>query len=180
MKNIVKKLPKVAKSIPTFIAMIALVIVLTPVSTVQAKGISGRGDGGSGGGSSSTETLQVPFRNGTQGVKTQSFYSGKVAFVISGTGEAAGDQDSDAFYLLTRQGPIHYSEIYNWVLGIDGVSADYFIDPIPDYREDHTYSVTMTLSTSEQINFCVMDKYTTDHRYTRDNKGSYSVTIIQL
>lgn len=45
------------------------------------------------------ETLTIPFASGTTGVRTSNSYTGPVTLTVSGTGQAAGCQYSDAFYI---------------------------------------------------------------------------------
>jgi serine/threonine protein kinase len=121
-----------------------------------------------------TETLTVPFIDGTSGVSTQYSYSGTVQVTVSGTGQAASTQWSDAFYRYTdRSGnplnpPDHAS---CWVMYINSQPTDTFVST-PTYQSSHSYTFMMT-APGGTLSFGVCDGVTTD------NTGSYTITVTQ-
>ena len=127
------------------------------------------------------ETLVVPFVLGTAGVSTKGCYKGSVRVRVSGIGQAAGTQYSDAFYVFTTPSgqpkpPIHYGPpnyLYTWELWINGGPSDYYVQPIPPYHSDHVYTFTI-IAPGGALNFAVGDIK------THDNTGNYIVTLCQL
>jgi|GEM_PF-5659627 len=82
------------------------------------------------------ETLTVDFTNGTTPTTTTNSYSGCFNIEVSGYGEAAGTQWTDAFYRFTDSAhneisdPVHYrlgDGDNNWALIINGASPTYLI-----------------------------------------------------
>lgn len=82
------------------------------------------------------ETLTVDFTNGTTPTTTTNSYSGCFNIEVTGFGEAAGTQYSDAFYRFTDSAhneladPVHYKLGYgdnNFALIINGASPAYLI-----------------------------------------------------
>jgi hypothetical protein len=121
------------------------------------------------------ETLTVPFRLGVAGVMTAIKYRGQVAVTVSGVGQAAGSQWSDAFYIYTDGNgnpitPWHPTEYYNWTLWINGGPADYLVNPIPPYSPHHLYIFNLTVP-GGPLTFAVGDTL------TDDNTGEYRVII---
>jgi hypothetical protein len=57
----------------------------------------------------SVENLADPFVNGPAGVTTANTYSGLVWIDVTGVGQAAGTQYSDAFYVCTGLLDLQYS-----------------------------------------------------------------------
>ncbi len=124
---------------------------------------------------STQETVVVPFTSGTIGVSTTQSYSGNVAVTVSGTGQAAGTQWSDAFYIYTDSSgqpitPWHPTDYYNWSLWINELPVDSFLASIPSYDPTHIYSFTISVPTG-YINFAVGDLS------ADDNTGSYVITL---
>ncbi len=121
-----------------------------------------------------TETFTIPFTDGTPGVSTQNSYSGTVQITVSGTGQAATTQWSDAFYRYTdRSGnllnpPDHAS---CWVMYINNQPTDTFVST-PSYDSSHSYTFRMT-APGGTLSFGVCDSVTTD------NTGSFTVTVTQ-
>lgn len=128
-----------------------------------------------------SETIVVPFKLGTAGVSTNGCYQGHVVVTVSGTGQAAGTQYSDAFYVFTDNHgvpitPIHYAppKYYDtWELWINGGPSDYYVQPIPAFKNDHVYSFAMK-APGGPLTFAVGDTK------TNDNTGFYTVTVRQL
>lgn len=120
-----------------------------------------------------SETLIVPFANGTTGVDTNRSYVGETEVKISGIGQAASTQWSDAFYIFTDKSgnpitPYHPLGHYNYTLWINGGPADIFVNSIPPYNPSHTYTFDL-LADGNPINFAVGDSA------TNDNNGEYIV-----
>lgn len=121
------------------------------------------------------ETLLVPFTLGTKGVQTQQSYEGIITIEILGEGQAERAEMSDAFYIYTDTAgrmiqPWHPTTLYNFTLWINGEPADYFI-PVPGFRLDHTYSFQLN-APGGRLTFAIGDKN------TKDNSGSYTITIL--
>ncbi len=123
-----------------------------------------------------TETLTVPFTSAT-GVQTANTYSGLVTITVTGTGQASGIAQSDAFYIFTSYidgqpiTPTHPSDC-SFVLRINGMPTDDFVNPIPPYQASHQYTFTMH-APGGTLNFAVGDGY------TADNTGAYTITLTQ-
>lgn len=123
------------------------------------------------------ETLVVPFALGTAGVATARDYAGWVTITVSGFGQAAGSQHSDAFYVFTDEAgnpvePWHPTEYYNWSLWINGGPADAWVQPIPAYRGDHVYTFQIHAK-GGKLTFA----FGVGDIFTEDNTGAYTVTI---
>lgn len=117
-----------------------------------------------------TETLTVPFTGGPYAATTQLAYSGSVSVMVSGVGQAAGTQWSDAFYIYSPGTPTHPTEPLNWVLAINGQHAENFIGSVPPYDSSHVYTFQLN-APGGQLTFGVGDTMTSD------NTGSYTVTL---
>ena len=127
-------------------------------------------------GCSVLERLTVPFTGSYNATYTQYSYKGKVFVTVSGTGQSAGTQHTDAFYLfadgngrsVTPEHPI------DWILTINGDRASYLIPngKIPPYRSDHIYNFEITVPDGN-LSFGVSDGFASD------NTGSYIITLCQ-
>jgi len=122
-----------------------------------------------------TETVTAPFVNGPSGVTTTNSYSGNVSITISGTGQAAGTQFSDAFYIFTDSVgnpvlPVHSSD-YHFGLCINNQPLGNYYSQVPSYDNSHTYQFPITLATSQKLTFGICDTFTSD------NSGSFSITV---
>jgi hypothetical protein len=142
------------------------------------------------------ETLVVSLRGGPDAAVTSREYSGEWWLMAKGGGLAAATQASDAFFVYTASDrtilpppgvigtnephPWHSTERFNWVLSINGQSADAFVIPgliptipgstVPEYNQSHLYVVPiagpggpLTIGVNDVITF--------------DNLGAYEVTI---
>src|SRR6185503_14778830 len=77
-----------ARASAVAVALIAaLGFIVAVVSTAQA--------------ATTTETLTAPFEGGPSTVTSQNVYTGTVSLTVSGAGQGAGTQCSDAFYVYT-------------------------------------------------------------------------------
>jgi hypothetical protein len=146
----------------------AALLAAVPLGTVR--------DGAS---AARSETLTVPFSLGTAGAWTRNAYAGAITVTVSGSGQAAGSQSTDAFYVFTDGAgnpvaPWHPTEFYNWSLWINGGPADTYVQPIPAYRADHTYTVRI-LAPGGRIAF----GFGVGDAYVADNAGAYTVTVVQ-
>ncbi|MEA3334574.1 MAG: sugar-binding protein [Chloroflexota bacterium] len=122
-----------------------------------------------------SETIVVPFADGTVGTQTSLSYSGRVRVTVSGVGQANATSYSDAFYIYTDNAgnpipPVHPTAWFNWTLWINDGPADRFVDPIPAYRDDHVYSFTIE-APGGPLTFAVGDAL------INDNTGEYIVTV---
>ena len=126
--------------------------------------------------SGGSETLTVPFNRGMAGTTSANSYSGSITLRVTGTGQAAGCQYSDAFYIYADcngnayNPPQHYAYYYNWVLMIDSQPIDHYVSSIPAYRSDHDYTFTIA-APGGPLAFGVADAG------TADNTGAYVVAI---
>ena len=123
------------------------------------------------------ETLTVPFSLGTTGVTTSQTYSGPVTITVSGFGQAASTQNSDAFYIFTDDWgqpvpPFHVADYYNFGLWINGGPVDNWVSPIPPYRADHTYSFAIH-APGNRLTFA----FGVGDAFTFDNAGAFTVAI---
>jgi len=151
-----------------------------------------------------TENVLVPFTGGISAVQTTNFYTGGVLLFITGTGQAAGTQHSDAFYVYTDSmgnplngtpgigvnlpGPWHANTTttpFNWTLWINAKDAALFVSfpcgltfaggCVPAFNPAHDYLLEIDLgSQSGPITFGVGDLF------TADNTGSYSIFAQQV
>jgi hypothetical protein len=142
------------------------------------------------------ETLVAPLRGGPDAAVTSREYSGEWWLMVKGGGPAAGTQLSDAFFVYTTSNvtllpppgvigtnephPWHSTLLFNWVLSINGQSADALVIPglvptipgstVPDYNEAHLYVVPIA-APGGPLTIGVNDEVTSD------NLGAYEVTI---
>ena len=112
-------------------------------------------------------------------VWTNNTFSGQVRLVMSGTGQAAGTDWSDAFYLYTQNGELLNDPLPNiFGLEIDGQRA---LDALgltenpPPFTPEHVYQVIYAVGTgSRQIAFRV------DDTTVGDNTGEFQIVVEQL
>jgi len=124
------------------------------------------------------ETLTIYFINGMSGVSTTHTYHGSVSITVSGTGQEAKNKWYDAFYQYTDAygnaiTPYHTSTYPGWTLWINGGVADNYVNPIPSYKSNHSYSFTIHLQQAGYLTFAIGDTY------TKDNTGYLSLTVTQ-
>jgi len=120
---------------------------------------------------SMSETVVAPFASGPSAVTTSNTYSGLINIVVSGTGQAAGTQFSDAFYLFTNT--ICLKPANEFGLVINRQIASNLFSPgqqIPAFSAGHTYSFLIN-APGGVLTFGVGDTFTTD------NAGSFTITI---
>jgi len=122
------------------------------------------------------ETIVVPFVDGPAGVQTTQSYSGPITLTVSGVGNLAGCAVSDAFYIYQECNgspvtpPQHYTGRDNFGLQINLDQIDALVQPVPDYRPDHVYTVPLT-APGGPLTLGAGD----DGTY--DNAGQYAITI---
>jgi hypothetical protein len=122
------------------------------------------------------ETMTVPFDK-IEATYSQYAYQGRVTLVLSGTGQAAGSDFSDAFYQFTQNGqPLAQPLLGQFDLEIDGQRA---IDTLelrenpPAYHTSHRYTVTYDVgATPRPIAFRISDSI------VDDNSGSFTIQIL--
>lgn len=110
------------------------------------------------------EVLLVDFRDGIKGATTSNRYSGEVEITLSGIGQAAGSQYSDAFYIFTDESgsegnPPRYSERHS--VWIDGVPVEVWGD-LPEFSSLHTYTIRISVE-NNFVRVGVGDAYTIDN-----------------
>ncbi len=143
-----------------------------------------------------TDTLTVPFSNGT-GVTTTDVFSGSVEIQVSGTGHAYYSDISDAFYMTASQTEYSQNGMFELAIGtpehpFPGASPSdvaikfdiTFIDgvgpvtsgTIPAYSSTNTYDFVINVpnSTATTLTFGVNDNQ------FGDNGGQYNLEVIQL
>ncbi len=160
-------------------ALILALVVVTALGLVQTRGEAAPALVAQSG-CQTGETLLVPFSGGPTSARTTRSYSGApISLVVSGVGQAAGGQYSDAFYLYADANnrpftPQHSTLQYNWVLWINDQHAENFISgkQIPAYRADHVYTFTVSVPVGI-LSFGIGDVGTSD------NVGSYTVDLCQ-
>ena len=118
--------------------------------------------------------LTVPFIN-TNGVTSVQSYTGPTTITVSGTGQAQGKQFSDAFYLYANgkgqaTSPVHSKG--NGSLCIDSKPIDNYVQTIPTYNPEHTYTITLN-APGGPIKFGVCDAPAN----FGDNTGSFTITF---
>ena len=123
------------------------------------------------------ERVIVPFDE-INPTATSNLYSGMVRLNISGTGQAAGNDWSDAFYQYTQNGnrlKVPLTEHFD--LEIDGDRAIYaleLLDDPPPYNPDHEYTVSYDVGSEPRtIEFRVSDSN------VDDNSGQFEIEVIQ-
>jgi len=110
---------------------------------------------------------------------TSGLYSGEIELVISGTGQAGGQDYSDAFYLYAHPDGTPYEPpiTEHFDLEIDGQRAIYILgllDNPPPFSADHVYRVTYDVGAeSRQIQFRISDEI------VDDNQGAFKVEIYE-
>lgn len=126
------------------------------------------------------ETLTVPFDDDSPTLTTRQ-YRGRVRLFIEGTGQAAGNAYSDAFYLYTDDAgrPLAEPQTEMFDLEIDGQRAIIALglqdDPPPFDPENHLYAVIYDVEDDpRQIAFRIAD-YSVG-----DNSGAFTITVVQL
>jgi hypothetical protein len=127
-------------------------------------------------GCSIAEHLTVPFTGSYNATYTQYSYKGKVFVIVSGTGQSAGTQYTDAFYLFADDDgrSINPEHPTDWILTINGDLANYLIPngEIPPYRSEHIYNFEIIVPDGN-LSFGVSDGFASD------NTGSYAITLCQ-
>lgn len=131
----------------------------------------------------SGETLFVPFTTPRPGLQTSQSYVGPITVTVSGTGQGFGTQDADAFYIYDDgagdpivpfhpipQPPFPQGDNVNATLIINGSISDVYVQPIPSYRSDHTYTFTMN-APGGRLTFGIGDYN------MADNTGAFTITI---
>lgn len=122
------------------------------------------------------ETVIIPFTGGTYAAQTLNSYSGTIIVTVSGTGQAAGTQYSDAFYFFTDTEGKQIDPKYpaGWVLRINGQLASDMIpgQQVPSYNSDHVYTFNVN-APDGKLTFGVSDVTTSD------NTGSYTIVLCQ-
>lgn len=135
-----------------------------------------------------------------EGGSTTGTYSDMVRLTVSGTGESAGAQLNDAFWIFTNWAhnpitPWTAGDLYQLVVKTQPLlplypayEARHFIvydldagtevtpTYVPTYRSDHVYSFVIDLGTSvpSNLHFGVSDGY------FLDNSGQYNIKVAQL
>jgi hypothetical protein len=122
-----------------------------------------------------SENLVASFTDGVYATYTEKSYNGRVDIIVSGIGQAADTQYSDAFYLFadSNKNPIT-RESTGFILTINGDLAYHLIPNkrIPAYRSDHIYEFEIN-APGGNLSFGVSDEITSD------NTGSYKLTLCQ-
>jgi hypothetical protein len=118
------------------------------------------------------ERLTVPFTAGEAGVQTVNSYSGRVMVTVWGTGQAAGTQWSDAFYIFTDYdgNPVEPWHMPGFILWINGSPVDDFVRWIPPYNPLHVYMFLINVPEG-LLNFGVGDLG------VGDNTGEYQIIV---
>ena len=128
------------------------------------------------GGCRISEILTVPFTGSYDAAYTQFSYNGRVFIRVFGTGQSAGTQYTDAFYLFAdSDGRLHTPEHpTDWILTINGDSAHYLIpnEQIPLCRSDHIYDFEIIVPEGN-LSFGVRDGFASD------NTGNYAIVLCQ-
>jgi hypothetical protein len=142
-----------------------------------------------------TQTANAPFaisptarpRNGRENVLvpfeqymptyTQGLYSGRISLVISGFGQAGGNDYSDAFYLFENAEGIRYNppRTEQFDLEIDGQRAIIALglrETPPPFAGDHIYRVMYDVGLEfRQIAFRISDES------VNDNRGEFVIEV---
>ena len=118
--------------------------------------------------------LSVPFES-KSGVLTTQLYSGPTTITVSGTGQAQGKQFSDAFYLYTdsNHNAITPVAAQNGSLCVNSKPVSNYVQAVPAYNPQHTYTVTLNIPASGAIKFGVCDA----PNFFTDNTGAFLITF---
>ncbi len=124
---------------------------------------------------SQKETVTFPLTAGANGATTKHSYTGTTTITVSGTGQVAGTQYSDAFYIYTNSNgqpitPLHYKDFLS--LCINAQPVDRFVKTIPPYNPNHIYTFQIDVP-GVALMFGICDSG------VRDNTGSFTITISQ-
>jgi hypothetical protein len=143
-----------------------------------------------------TESVTAVFTQADGGVSLNT-YAGLVKLVVSGTGQSAGANFNDAFYVYTPV-PSHNASWYQ--LAMDNVALVplnpsqnaknfivYDIDAgvqtspvyVPAYRADHTYSFIVNLGLLGVVSPSLLH-FGVSNGIFADNTGQYAIQITQL
>jgi hypothetical protein len=117
-----------------------------------------------------SELLDVPFTGGVNAAVTANKYAGVVTIQVSGSGQAASTQFSDAFYLYDPPPPRTADGYYDFTLMINGANAEDLIGTRPEYDSTHVYTFQIQ-GNGQAISFGVGDAS------TGDNSGKYVVAV---
>ncbi|MBI4675764.1 MAG: fibronectin type III domain-containing protein [Chloroflexi bacterium] len=117
-----------------------------------------------------SELLDVPFTGGVNATTTVNKYTGVVTIQVSGSGQAAGTQLSDAFYLYDPPPPRTADGYYDFTLMINGAHAEDLIGSRPAYDSSHVYTFQIQ-GNGQALSFGVGDAM------TGDNSGKYVVAV---
>ena len=161
-------------SLRTLFSAALLVLLLT--GNVWAAGSAQESMAGTTQGGVTSESLTVPFRLGAAGAQTTNSYGGRTQVKVRGTGQASNTEWSDAFYIFTNaQGdPVDPYHPEDWfMLWINGVPVDAFVDRIPPYNPDHVY-VFQISAPEGPLTFAVGDYG------VGDNAGEYQIVVRDL
>ena len=143
-----------------------------PVATSSpGTSVSAEGTRSSGG-----ETLLVPFLRGTEAISTTRSYDGEITLIVEGTGQAGAGAWSDAFYIFSDSAeepitPIVIREAENLTLWINGRPATDWVDPLPPYNVEHTYTFDIE-APGGPLSFAVGDTA------PEDNRGNFTITVL--
>lgn len=121
------------------------------------------------------EIVQVDFRN-AKPVYTEQRYQGQVTLLIQGVGQAGSTDWSDAFYLYGRSDGTAYQPplLGRFAMELDGQMIHEALGETPPYASDHIYRVVYNVGREpRRLAFRNTDLT------TLDNRGSYTVEIIQ-
>lgn len=122
-----------------------------------------------------SENLVASFNDGVYATYTKNSYKGRVSITVSGIGQAADTQYSDAFYLFADSNKNSIThESTGFILTINGDLGWKLIPNkrIPAYRSDHIYEFEIN-APGGNLSFGVSDEITSD------NTGSYKLTLCQ-
>jgi hypothetical protein len=124
----------------------------------------------------SSEALTIPFNKLSQTCSVYA-YAGTVTLDISGTGQAGGQDWSDAFYLYQHGDGTPYQppQLEHFDLEIDGQRAIITLglrDTPPPFQTSHQYTVTYDVGiTPRTICFRISDQN------VGDNTGEFQITV---
>lgn len=123
--------------------------------------------------SAAQEVLTVPFVNGPAGVETTKKYKGYIEIEVSGFGQAASTQLSDAFYIFTDElgNPREPEHIDDFGLYINDLPVDSYVGLL-SYRESHVYRFTI-YTTEQKLSF----KFAIGDAFTPDNTGAFTISL---